>query len=301
MARFSLLSAALIAATSVPALVAPAFAQDADGSVIWVRGSLRGAIAPSSTWTALAPDTHVKASDTLKTAEDSAAEILLPTGARVTMGASTIVRLVDMDGLAPRVMTGRIHLYAPPQGVTNMAAGSFHLSGTDAEAVVERVNGTWRVGVLAGTFRLVDASGTPSDIDAGKLVTMGPEGPQVARLSRTQQDDLQQGFQQGTETAVAPTQAPAQASSNGASRWLATGLSTLMPGVGQIYAGELPRGLIYLGLDCALIGTGFYGRFYGQNTLAEAAAGGLIGLNVISPLDAFFTTHELSPAPAPAQ
>lgn len=306
MARSFLPSVALAVAISVPALVAPAFAQDQEsGSVIWVRGQLRGAIAPSSTWSAISADTRVKAGDTLKTTEDSAAELLFPTGARVTLGASTIVRLADLEGLAPRVMTGRVHIYAPPQGTTNVAAGNFHLSGTDAEAVVERVQGTWRVGVLAGSFRLIDATGNPSEIEAGKLVTMSPDGPLVATLSRTQLDDLQQGFQQGEGMPVAhstpapeASAAPAEAGGHGPSRWLATSLSTILPGTGQLYAGEVPRGLLYLGLDFALLGTGFYGHYYGQTMLTQGAAAGLVGLNLISPLDALLTTHEEASAPA---
>ena len=294
---------ALLASLSVPALVAPAFAQEApSATVIWVRSQLRGAIAPSSTWTPLSADTRVKAGDTLKTGDDSAAELVMPSGARVTLGANTIVRLVDLEGLSPRVMTGRIHLYAPPQGVTNLAASTFHLSGTDAEAVVERVGGVWRVGVLAGDFRVIDASGNPTDVDAGKLVTFTAEGPAVAGMTRSQSDDLQLGFGQGagvpnahatpTPEANPPT---ASTGNSGANKWVATTLSTLLPGAGQLYAGEVPRGLLYLGLDFALLGTGFYGHYFAQNTLEQGAAAGLLGLNLISPLDALLTTPDGSP------
>jgi hypothetical protein len=292
-------SAMMLTAISIPALVAPAWAQDSgSATVIWVRQQLRGAIAPSSTWTPLSPDTRVKAGDTLKTSDDSAAELVLPSGARVTMGANTIVRLVDLEGLAPRVMTGRVHLYAPPRGVLNVAASTFHLSGTDAEAVVERANGTWRVGVLSGIFHVIDAAGSPMDVSAGQLVSFGTSGPQVAALNRSQSDDLQQGFQQGGGTPMVrstpmPEMRTAQSAPMwGVNKWLATGLSTLLPGAGQLYAGEVPRGLLYLGLDFALLGTGFYGHYYGQATLQQAAAAGLLGLNLISPLDALFTTRE---------
>jgi hypothetical protein len=202
----SLLPVALALAVSVPALTAPAWAQEDQeaATVIWVRQTLRGAIAPASSWSPIEPDTRVKAGDTLKTADDSAAELILPSGARVTMGANTIVRLVDLQGLAPRVMTGRVHLYATPQGETHLAAGTFHMSGTDAEAVVERVNGNWRIGVLAGSFRVVDAARPPMEIEAGKLVEFAGGRAQIATLSRSQLDDMQQGFQQGGSSQPQP-------------------------------------------------------------------------------------------------
>ncbi|MDB5098827.1 MAG: hypothetical protein JWM80_3248 [Cyanobacteria bacterium RYN_339] len=290
----SLPTLALLVATAVPALAAPAWAQESTGTVVWVRGSLRGAISPSSTWTPISGDTAVKAGDTLKTGEDSAAEVVLPSGARVTLGANTIVRLVDLEGLAPRVMTGRVHLYASPQGETHLAAGTFHLTGTDAEAVVERNNGNWRVAVLAGAFHVVDAAREPMDVDAGKLVEFANGGAQVATLGRSQLDDLQQGFQQGgNEPPQRPTGSnPPVASGGNGNRLVATTLSALLPGAGQLYAGELPRGLLYLGLNSALVGTMFYGRFYGQTTLFTGAAAGLGALNLIAPIDAYLTTPQ---------
>jgi hypothetical protein len=78
------------------------------------------------------------------------------------------------------------------------------------------------------------------------------------------------------------------AAAAGGNRWVATGLSALLPDSGQLYNGELPRGLTYLGLDFALLGTSFYAKSIGQNQIATGAMLGLLGLNVISPLDAFF-------------
>lgn len=287
---------AILVAASVPALVAPAFAQDASGTVVWTRGQVRGAIGGSSTWNALAPDTAVRAGDTLKTGDDAAAEVVLPSGARVTLGANTIVRLVDLEGLAPRVMTGRAHLYASPQGVTHLAAGTFHLMGTDAEAVVERNAGAWRVAVLAGAFRVVDPGRDPMDVEAGKVVEFANGGAQVATLTRSQLDDLQQGFQQGGNEPPQqpPTSNPPAAggTAGGANKVVATTLSALLPGAGQLYAGELPRGLVYLGLNSALAGTLFYARFYGQTQLFYGAAAGLGALNLIAPIDAFLTTPQ---------
>ncbi|MOA47773.1 hypothetical protein D3C78_1704420 [compost metagenome] len=50
--------------------------------------------------------------------------------------------------------------------------------------------------------------------------------------------------------------------------------------------------MTYLGLNFALLGTAFYAKSLGQNPVASQVATGamigLVGLNVISPLDAYF-------------
>lgn len=299
MSSFARSSAVAFAALmlAVPAITQPALAQSEEtASIAWVRGTLRGAIAPSSNWTDVQAGTEVRAGDTLKTVEDSAGELLLPSGARVILGASTILRLQDLEGLSPRVMTGRVRLSAPPRGVTYLAAGGFRMSGTDAEAIVERADGNWRIAVLAGSFRVVDAARPPMDIEAGKMLTFAGGQANLSSVSRSMWEDLQAGFQNDS-TAARPTPNVSDAgqpsrNSGANNRWIATALSAVLPGAGQLYNGELTRGVGYLGLNFALIGTGFYGRFYGQNQLTTAAAIGLVGLNLISPLDAYFTTRE---------
>lgn len=274
------------------AATAPAaFAQDWEAaSVVNARGGLRGAIAPSTAWEDVAAGARVRAGDTLKTAGGGSAELVFPTGARLALGENTILRLQDLEGLSGRVMAGRVRLTAPPEGLTTMVAGGLRLSGTDAEAVIERAGGAWRVAVLSGTFRVAEAGKQPTSVDAGRSAIFAGGEPRYSVISRAAWQDLTAGF--GAEaTAAAPA-----AMGPGANKWVAAGLSALLPGAGQLYAGEVGRGLLYLGAEFALLGTGFYGVFYGQKQMALYAGAGLIGLNLISPLDAVLTTS-LTPQP----
>ncbi len=277
------------------AIAAPAaVAQDWEAaSVVNARGGLRGAIAPSTAWEDVQPGTRVKAGDTLKTAGGASAELVFPTGARLALGENTILRLQDLEGLSGRVMAGRVRVTAPPEGLTTLVAGSLRLVGTDAEAVVERAGGAWRVAVLAGTFRITEAGKAPASVDAGRSAIFAGGEPRYSVISRAAWQDLTAGF--GAEGGAAVAGAPAAAATN-ANKWVAAGLSALLPGAGQLYAGEVGRGLLYMGCEFALLGTGFYGVFYGQKQMALYAGAGLIGLNLISPLDAVLTTS-LTPAP----
>ena len=278
-------AAGLALAIAAPAAVA----QDWEAaSVVQASGSLRGAIAPSTAWDDVQAGTRIKAGDTLKTAGGAAAELLFPTGARVALGENTILRLQDLEGLGGRVMTGRVRVTAPPEGQTSIVAGNLRLAGTDAEAVVERAGGAWRVAVLSGTFRVTEAGKAPTSVDAGRSAIFAGGEPRYSVISRASWQDLTAGFgPDGGASSAAATPAAAPGSAN---RWVAAGLSTLLPGAGQLYAGELGRGLLYMGAEFALLGTGFYGVFYGQKQMALYAGAGLIGLNLISPLDAVLTT-----------
>lgn len=275
------------------AIAAPAaVAQDWEAaSVVNARGGLRGAIAPSTAWEDVQPGARVKAGDTLKTTGGASAELVFPSGGRLALGENTILRLQDLDGLSGRVMAGRVRITAPPEGQTTMVAGSLRLTGTDAEAVVERAGGAWRVAVLAGTFRVAEAGKAPASVDAGRSAIFAGGEPRYSVISRAAWQDLTAGF--GPEAGGTAAAAPDMR--GGANKWLAAGLSVLLPGAGQLYAGELGRGLLYMGAEFALLGTGFYGVFYGQKQMALYAGVGLIGLNMISPLDAVLTTSASPP------
>ncbi|MFN3429246.1 MAG: FecR domain-containing protein [Candidatus Sericytochromatia bacterium] len=294
-------AAAALAAMLMPV---PALAQAQEAAtVVPLVGEMRGAIAPSSFWRDLKGQTSLVAGDSIKTGVNSAAELILASGGRMTLGANTLVRLqAGPDGLAVRVMAGRLRLTAPPKGTTSVYAGNVRLYGTDTEAVVERADGQWKVAVLAGRIQSQEGDTAPVAVEAGTMMAI--ESKKTTQIARTTWDDLQVGFPNGkpkpyppngqqtttTTTTTTTTQAPASAvaAAAGGNRWVATGLSTLLPGTGQIYYGELPRGLTYLGLNFALLGTGFYAKSIGQNQIATGAMLGLLGLNVVSPLDAFF-------------
>lgn len=283
-------------------MAAPAFAADDAVKVLQVRESLRGAIAPNASWVDIGPGTEAHAGDTFKTGPASAADMLLPSGARFVMGDSTLVRLQNFDStVSPRVLTGRVRFVAAPAGTTSLIAGDYLVSGTDGEAIVSREGRLWQVAVLSGRFTVADSSRELASVSAGQVLTASPTmNPQVATLSRSMQQDLETGLAFSSAparpVAATPSAKPAAvstvAAAAGANRWVATGLSALLPGAGQLYAGELPRGLTYLGLNGALMGVGYYARSAGQNNLAMAMALGLVGLNVLSPLDAMIFTPE---------
>jgi hypothetical protein len=295
-------TAAALAAMLLPV---PALAQAQEAAtVVPLVGEMRGAIAPSSFWRDLKGQTSLVAGDSIKTGGGSAAELILASGGRMTLGANTLVRLqAGPDGLAVRVMAGRLRLTAPPKGSTSVYAGNVRMYGTDTEAVVERADGQWKVAVLAGRIQSQEGDAAPVAVEAGTMMAI--ESKKTTQIARTTWDDLQVGFPNGspkpyppnkpngqpatttTTTAAQPPES-AIAAAAGGNRWVATGLSTLLPGTGQIYSGDLPRGLTYLGLNFALLGTGFYAKSIGQNQIATGAMLGLLGLNVVSPLDAFF-------------
>jgi hypothetical protein len=299
-------SRATAAALAIMLLPVPAPAQAQEtATVVPLIGEMRGSIAPSSFWRDLKGQAALVAGDSIKTGRDSAGELILASGGRMTIGANTLVRLqAAPDGLAVRVMAGRIRLTAPPKGTTSVYAGNVRLYGSDTEAVVQREDGQWKVAVLAGDLQAQEGDAAPVSVPAGRMMTL--ETRQTTQIARTTWDDLQVGFPNGTPakpfpagtpkqpttatTATRPEGPPASAvaAAAGGNRWVATGLSALLPGAGQIYYGELPRGLTYLGLNFALLGTGFYAKSIGQNQVATGAMLGLLGLNVVSPLDAFF-------------
>lgn len=298
-------SRATAAALAIMLMPVPALAQAQEtATVVPLIGEMRGSIAPSSFWRDLKGQATLAVGDSIKTGRDSAGELILASGGRMTLGANTLVRLqAAPDGLAVRVMAGRIRLTAPPKGTTSVFAGNVRLYGSDTEAVVQREDGQWKVAVLAGDLKAQEGDAAPVSVPAGRMMTL--ETRQTAQIARTTWDDLQVGFPNGTPakpfpaagapkpptTATRPDSAPpasAVAAAAGGNRWVATGLSALLPGAGQIYYGELPRGLTYLGLNFALLGTGFYAKSIGQNQIATGAMLGLLGLNVVSPLDAFF-------------
>lgn len=291
---------------TVMAISAPAFAQAGDTAmVLQVRNQLRGVVAPVASWSNVTAGSQLKAGDTLKTGDGAAADIVLPSGAHFIMGENTLVRLQSYDGfVSPRVLTGRVRFVAAPAGSTTLIAGDMSITGTDAEAVVARDKGNWVVGVLSGKFQVGDGHDTIATVDAGKVLTAPPSGqPTIASLNRSQQQDLESGLRfaaapegtpspRPTQTPMVTTNPPKAGATGGANRWIATTLSTLLPGTGQIYTGELGRGLTYLGLNGAMAGVGLFARSTGQNQLATAMAIGLVGLNVVSPLDALFFTPE---------
>ena len=276
--------------TAVVAFAAPARAQATDTAVVvQVLGSVRGAVAPSTTWDDVKPGMRVKAGDTLKTTPGAAAELVFGSGAHVSLGENTIVRLQDLEGLGGRVLTGRVRVVAPPEGQASLIAGSLRLAGTDAEAVVEKAGSAWRVAVLSGAFKVAEAGRAPVTVDAGRSAIFATGGePRYSVISRGASQDLLAGFAPDANAPQAAT--PAARGGNAPDRWVAATLSTLVPGTGQLYAGEVPRGLLYMGAEFALLGAGAYGVFNGQKQMAMYAAGGLLGLNLISPLDAVFTT-----------
>lgn len=271
----------------------PAFAQEEEtATVVTTGGRVRGAIAPATTWTDVRTGLLIHPGDTVKTGIESYSEMVLSTGARASLGENSIVRFVDMDGMALNIRTGRVRVVAPPEGTLYLMAGSLRASASDAEAVVERAGSAWRVAVVSGTFRVSDGGKNPMLIEAGRsaIFSAGVPEPRVRVISRSAAQDLASGFGPEAPAVIAPGPSEGSEAPN---PLFAAGLSALLPGLGQVYAGQVPRGLLYLGAEFALLGTGGYGVFVGNRQLALYAGAGLLGLNLLSPVDAAFST--LSP------
>ncbi|MEB3284497.1 MAG: hypothetical protein VKN33_04345 [Candidatus Sericytochromatia bacterium] len=290
--------AACVAAVSVlMSAGAPVLAQEVEtATVVLSGGSVRGAIAPATTWMDVRTGLAIHGGDTVKTGPESYTETVFSSGARAALGENSIVRFIDMDGLALNVRTGRVRLVAPPEGTLNFMAGSLRASASDAEAVIERAGGAWRLAVLAGTVRVSDSGKNPMLIEAGRSVIFasGSPEPRFSVVSRSMAQDLASGFGPEQVSSAAPMPAPAADTPN---PWVAAGLSVLLPGLGQVYSGQMPRGLLYLGAEFALLGSGGYGVFVGNRQLALYAGAGLLGLNLISPVDAALSAAPLT-APA---
>lgn len=278
----------LVAALLCSLVAAPALADPNAAVVAQERGTLRGAIAPVTTWADVAPQAEARAGDTLKTGLNSMADVVLPDGGHLVMGEETLIRLTALDMLTARMLTGRMRVVAPPTGELDFVAGPLTLKGSDAEAIIERTGERWRVAVVSGTFAVGQGDRQPVPVGPGRLFTLSGDHASVRELGRSEQDDLMAGLQFEPTMANAQLEAVAQAA--GPNRWLATGLSAVLPGTGQLYAGELPRGLAYLGLDFALLGAGYYFHANNEPQNASLAAYGLIGLNLLSPLDALIFT-----------
>lgn len=300
-----------VALVAVMALSAPAYAQASQAAdtamVLQVRGQLRGVVAPVASWSTVQSGASLKAGDTLKTGEGAAADIVLPSGAHFIMGENSLVRLQSYDGfVSPRVLTGRVRFVAAPEGQTTLIAGDMSVTGRDAEAIVARDQGNWLLAVTSGRFQVGNGREQVASVQAGQILTAPADGgePSVASLTRSQTQDLETGLrftavEDGRPTASRPTPnmvTPGTgpvARAAGGNKWVATALSALLPGTGQIYTGELTRGLTYLGLNGAMAGVGLYARSTGQNQLATAMAIGLVGLNIVSPLDALLFTPDV--------
>lgn len=310
--RVSLACALVGGLGAVPALADGPPAQEGlnEGRVVQVKRALRGAIAPSTTWGAVFSGSVVGPQDTLKTGDESAAELVFASGARLTLGAQTVWRAVAIGEGLGRVMTGRVKFVAPPKGGATLWAGEASIRGTDAEAVVERSGGAWRLYGLSGRCWVSLPEGDHTrewPLAAGQMMTLTSGEPRMASLGRARAEDLQNAFLVINQASVQPVASappivaltpPSVAMAARGNQWVATGLSTLLPGAGQLYAGELPRGLTYLGLEGALLGAGFYARAHGQDTWALGAAVGLAALNLLAPLDAYLSTAEPARAPA---
>ncbi|MEB3328266.1 MAG: hypothetical protein VKQ33_03420 [Candidatus Sericytochromatia bacterium] len=281
------LAAATCAIVALAASGAPVAAQEGDSATLMqAGGSVR---AYTTGWTALRPGALVHAGDTVKTMPESYADFVMSGGTRLTFGESTTVRFIELDGMTPTVRVGRVRVVAPPEGNINLMAGTLRISGGDADGVIERAgSGGWRVSVLSGTFRISDAGKNPQLLEAGRsaIFVTGGQDPRFSVITRSAYQDLVAGF---APEASATPDGPAPRAAGAPDPWVAAGLSALLPGAGQLYAGEVPRGLLYLGAEFALLGTGGYGVFTGQRQLAMYAGLGLLGLNLLSPVDAAFS------------
>lgn len=69
--------------------------------------------------------------------------------------------------------------------------------------------------------------------------------------------------------------------------WLAAGLSLLIPGTGQAYLGDWPRGALFLGSSALLWGLAL-GLRDSNPTLGNAFGVGLLGISIAAPLDALW-------------
>lgn len=80
--------------------------------------------------------------------------------------------------------------------------------------------------------------------------------------------------------------------------WLAAGASTLFPGAGQALLGDWARGGIYAGAAALLYGSALYGLSSNDSTLARTSSYALLGLSLVSPLDAFLMAASRADAEA---
>lgn len=284
-------------AVAVVAVGQPAWAQSAGAEVGFARGSVRGAVAPASSWQELSPGAKLLAGDALKTGADGVVSLRLPQGGSMSLGPNGVLRLQDLNGgLSGRLLAGKARLTGPSAGENGLLAGALRLvAGPGADAMVEKAGAGWRVVGLAGTVGVVQGAEAPTLLDGGQAATFQPgAAPQMASAAG-EVPALRALFAEAA--ASRPTSNPNSGNNTasrpvGGDRLWATGLSALVPGVGQLYAGELPRGLAYLGLEFAFLGAGAYGKWTNQALWSSVAAGGLVGLNVISPLDAWFLTPD---------
>lgn len=280
-------------AFTLAAAVSPALAQEGESATLMQAG---GTVRLYTTdWATIKPGGTVHTGETVKTMPESYAEFVLSGGSRLSLGESSTVRFVELDGLTPTVRVGRVRVVAPPEGNINLMAGTLRISGGDADGVIERAgSGGWRISVLSGTFRVSDAGKNPQLLEAGRsaIFVSGGQEPRFNVITRSAYQDLTAGF--APDAAAAPD-APAPRAAGAPDPWVAAGLSTLLPGAGQIYTGEVPRGLLYLGAEFALLGAGGYGVFTGQRQLALYTGLGLVGLNVLSPIDAAFSATVAEP------
>jgi hypothetical protein len=264
---------------------AGANAQTVDQAVIMAASTgVRGAIAPSSSWMPVGNNTLLHAGDSLKTSENSKAFLLFGSGAKLVLGPSSILRLQDLGQLGARILTGAVRLSAPPASLTRLVAGPLQIDLTNAEAIVERHHQTWRVTMLAGQATVINTdnpdgrkatvlAGTVNAWDAKRLTTTG--------LMGVQYEDFQSFW------ALPQAPEPPGAIVRHTPPWLAAGLSAVLPGTGQLYAGALWPGLAHLGLNGALLGLGVYAQSMGQSNVVLGCGAGMLALNVYSAWDAF--------------
>ncbi len=68
--------------------------------------------------------------------------------------------------------------------------------------------------------------------------------------------------------------------------------SALLPGYGQIYAGETMRGGVFLVLDGALVGGAVAGYFIKNDSLMQGAIVGMIVTTVVATFDAYLLVRD---------
>lgn len=69
--------------------------------------------------------------------------------------------------------------------------------------------------------------------------------------------------------------------------WLAAGLSLVLPGTGQAYLGDWPKGALFLGSSALLLGLAL-GIRDSHPSLGNYLGVGLLGISLVAPLDAFW-------------
>ncbi|GEM_PF-4064778 len=264
---------------------AGANAQTVDQAVVMAASTgVRGAIAPSSSWMPVGHSTLLQAGDSLKTSENSRAFLVFGSGAKLVLGPSSILRLQDLGQLGARILSGAVRLSAPPESLTRLIAGPLQIDLTDAEAIVERHNQTWRVTLLAGQATVINTSipdAAKATVLAGTVNTWDARRLTTTRLMGVQFEDFQTFW-----TLPQEPEAPG-AIARHTPPWLAAGLSAVLPGTGQLYAGALWPGLAHLGLNGALLGLGVYAQSMGQSNVVLGCGVGMLALNVYSAWDAF--------------